>query len=356
MRTAGRVLLYILFLIPLVVAGGFVYHTWASIRDANQYPPYGDLVEVNGYAMHLYCVGEGSPTVVFEGGLGSVWLDWSKVQPEVGTFTRACAYDRAGYGWSDPTNADRTATQIARDLHSLLREAGEEEPYILVGHSSGALYIEAFHLLYGDEVSGVVMVDPPTIDTPAQSFERLEGEDREFIQGFFDEQSIDSEQRPPLSDGLFSIMSLGAPVGLGRVMINATIDQTPYPYLATKDQPYYRAAVSRTPTLLAYAQEMARTYDNIDYMRENRRAFDVPLVVISRGISATYDDPFADTTNEQQRLAEISLRAHWAALEELANTSEDGLFVVAEGSGHYIPVIAPQVIVDAVRDLVDNTP
>ena len=51
--------------------------------------------------MHLNCVGDGSPTVVLDAGLGGWSLDWALVQPVIASATRVCSYDRAGMGWSE---------------------------------------------------------------------------------------------------------------------------------------------------------------------------------------------------------------------------------------------------------------
>src|SRR5664279_1720337 len=84
--------------------GSSIYQIDASKRDANAFPAPGKMVDVGGFRLHIYCTGQrisGSPTVVFEGGLGAASIMWSMVQQGVSTHTRACSYDRAGYGWSD---------------------------------------------------------------------------------------------------------------------------------------------------------------------------------------------------------------------------------------------------------------
>src|SRR6185369_1395992 len=106
-----------------------------------------------GHHMHLNCVGTGNPTVVLESGFNSTSLDWGLVQPEMAQFTRACAYDRAGLGWSEIGLEPRTPKQIVTELHSLLQNASIEAPYVLVGHSIGGKYIRMYADLYPNEVS-----------------------------------------------------------------------------------------------------------------------------------------------------------------------------------------------------------
>src|SRR5271154_447833 len=87
----------------------------------------------SGRHMNMVCTGEGSPTVVFDYGLGSHFLHWQKVQQPVSAITRACFYDRAGYGYSDPSPNPMTAENIVDDLHALLQKAGIRSGIVLVG-------------------------------------------------------------------------------------------------------------------------------------------------------------------------------------------------------------------------------
>ena len=72
---------------------------------------------------------------------------------------RACTYDRAGYGWSDPGPRPRTPQQFARELHTLLHNAGEPPPYLMVGHSLGGMLIRQYASQYPQELYGAVMID-----------------------------------------------------------------------------------------------------------------------------------------------------------------------------------------------------
>jgi pimeloyl-ACP methyl ester carboxylesterase len=113
-----------------------------------------------GRHMNMVCIGEGSPTVVFDYGLGSHLLHWQKVQQPVSAFTRACFYDRAGYGYSDSSPRPSMAENVVDDLHSLLAKAGITEPVVLVGHSIGGLYATLYADKYLDQVAGLVLIDP----------------------------------------------------------------------------------------------------------------------------------------------------------------------------------------------------
>jgi pimeloyl-ACP methyl ester carboxylesterase len=117
-------------------------------------------VDVGGYKLLLQVAGSGTPTVVLDCGLGDTLEVWSEVFPEVARFTRVVAYDRAGYGKSEPGTEPRSQTQIATELHTLLHRANIAPPYVLVGHSFGGANIRAFAHLFKDEVAGLVFVDP----------------------------------------------------------------------------------------------------------------------------------------------------------------------------------------------------
>lgn len=101
----------------------------------------------------------GNQIVVFENGLGGTMDRWAKVFPEISKNTTAFAYNRPGYGASDPASSLRDGKRIIEELRALLRSRGLNPPYILVGHSLGGLYMQLFARRYPDEVSALVLVD-----------------------------------------------------------------------------------------------------------------------------------------------------------------------------------------------------
>jgi len=162
LRWTGRILLGLLALIVVLVASGASYEAIMAAGDASRYPARGQRVDVGGYRLHISCIGDGSPTVVLDAGQGGFSLDWSLIQPELATTTRVCAYDRAGYGWSDPSPQPRTPRQIAEELHTLLGNAGIEGPYVLVGHSAGGKHVRLYATRHPQDVAGMVLVDART--------------------------------------------------------------------------------------------------------------------------------------------------------------------------------------------------
>ena len=125
-----------LLLLALIGVG---YQMVGMMTDQEQYLPPGELIDVGGHALHLYCTGEGSPTVVLEA-MGTGWsVYWAKVQPELSKTTRVCSYDRAGFGWSESGPLPRTGTQIAEELHQLLTRGGISGPMCSSAiHSAGS--------------------------------------------------------------------------------------------------------------------------------------------------------------------------------------------------------------------------
>lgn len=108
-------------LIALLAIAGATFEAIASARDRRMYPPPGRLVDIGGRRLHINCVGQGSPAVIFDAGSLEPSLFWFLVQPEVAKFTTACSYDRAGLGWSDSTTVPFTSHQVASDLDALLK-------------------------------------------------------------------------------------------------------------------------------------------------------------------------------------------------------------------------------------------
>src|SRR5215469_17810913 len=121
-----------LLLLPVVLfaAAAFGQQETGSVPADLVYARPGQLVDAGGFRLNLYCMGSGSPTVVFDSGWGDWAPAWSKVQPEIAKWTRACSYDRAGTGFSDPGPMPRTSVRIAKELHNALHHAAIGGPYI----------------------------------------------------------------------------------------------------------------------------------------------------------------------------------------------------------------------------------
>ena len=125
-------------------------------------PAPGIMVDVGLHKLHIRCVGpqDTKPAVIFEAGGGAFSKDWIAVQSRLEKRVKTCAYDRAGFGWSDPGPAPRTLAQEVFELHTLLKSAKIPGPLVLVGQSLGALNVRLFTQRYGSDVAGIVLVDP----------------------------------------------------------------------------------------------------------------------------------------------------------------------------------------------------
>jgi len=147
---------------------GTVWQALATRADRRNFPLPGKLVDVGGHRLHIYCVGEGRPTVVLETGALAMSALWGWVQPQVAVHTRVCSYDRAGLGWSEPGPAPRDALHISSELHTLLKNSGEAPPYVLVGHSFGGLLVRVYTDQYPEDVAGLLLLDSSHPDQVAR--------------------------------------------------------------------------------------------------------------------------------------------------------------------------------------------
>jgi pimeloyl-ACP methyl ester carboxylesterase len=162
------------YVVLVGIAAGCVaipYRTTPSPVAPGSSAPIDGRFDVGGHELWISCAGGGSPTVVFDAGLGASSASWSAVRPVVAESTRACAYDRAGIGQSPPLPSRRpvTAGTMADELARLLAAAGIDGPVVLVGHSYGGMISRLVAHRHPDRVIGLVLVD-------AASEHELEGE------------------------------------------------------------------------------------------------------------------------------------------------------------------------------------
>ncbi|MFN8379181.1 MAG: alpha/beta hydrolase [Anaerolineae bacterium] len=348
LRRIGLVLLVILLLIPVL---GFIYQSVGAALDARNNPPPGRLVDVGGYRLHLYCTGEGTPTIVLDSGLGGSWLDWSRVQPALAETTRVCSYDRAGMGWSDVGPEPRDARHAVEELHTLLQSAGEASPYILVGHSNGGLRVRLYAAEYPGEVVGIVLVDPTMTQTVDEELALLPVETRERILALVAELGQSTEiSTPDQNPGMQALAAL-APFGAMRLMGGGLLElSNSLPSDAVEP---YRAVAMRTSYLPSILAESRQIQASIQEVRDQSvNLGDLPLVVLLNAAAP----PSSTASEAEQELQQLTAPLVQAAGEALAALSSRGQLILVEGSGHYIQVDQPDTVIQSIQQVIDATP
>ncbi|HEX8598892.1 MAG TPA: alpha/beta hydrolase [Chloroflexia bacterium] len=252
------------------------------------------LVDIGGRRLFIRCMGEGSPTVILEHGMGTESGSWARVQQAVAGFTRVCAFDRAGRGTSDPATKPRTSDDMVADLHALLTNAQVPGPYILAGNSLGGFNARIFAHKYPDEVVGLVLVDSMHQD----QFTRVEQalpperpEDPEEFKAF--RKSFTQDYKDPALN----------PEGFDQLT----------------------------------SHEQARAVTSLG---------DLPMIVLAASeFRMRIPDPRFGTYMHNM----------WHELQrDLARLSSNSKFVAVENSGHFIQIDQPQVVADAIRELVEQ--
>jgi pimeloyl-ACP methyl ester carboxylesterase len=292
---------------PLILAALFAVS--ADVRGAAPTAISGDfagLIDIGGgRKLYLECKGAGSPVVVLEAGLRNRADIWSvkpdagaAVFPEVAAVTRVCEYDRPGttlgadqFSRSDPVPMPRTAKDAVADLHGLLEAAAIPSPYVLVGHSTGGLIIRLYASIYPKEVVGLVLVD-------------------------------------------------AIPEGLQTAM-------TPEQWKV-----YDRLLLVDPPKVLAAYKDL-ETIDfdvSFDQMRRAAKATPlppVPFIVISKG------KPFEVPPDLPSWLPATLEQAWTTGQNELAQLLPNTPHRTATKSSHYVQIEEPQLVINAIRQVVE---
>ena len=146
-----------------LVLGGATYQGVATAIERRQLTHPGQLVDIGGHQLHLYCTGSGSPSVILEAPAAAMSSAWGWVQPAIDG-TRVCSYDRAGLGWSEAGDAPYDPARVAGQLHTLLGRAREQGPFVVVGQGLGAAFARLFAVRYPAEVAALVLIDPAAVE------------------------------------------------------------------------------------------------------------------------------------------------------------------------------------------------
>jgi pimeloyl-ACP methyl ester carboxylesterase len=322
------------------VLAGFLYQKLGTRKDGKRFPPPGRLIDIGGHRLHLFEQGSGSPTIVLEAGLMSTVLSWSGLQQRLALSYRVVSYDRAGLGWSDPGPLPRTADRIVDELHTLLHRAGISPSYILVGHSFGGLTMPLFAARFPEEAAGMVLVDPvaPTEWHPPSEHDRkLTGIGATVCRraallsriGLLRFVSfLLSTRLKKLAAHLVRLISRGAPADAGSV-----------------SSPWFSALPAQEREMAAifwvqekFARAIASQLENLPASAARidalRHIFDGPAVILSAG-----------TASDKRR------KGHAALAARLPH----GDYVLAERSSHWIMQDQPEVVLDAIEKVVEQS-
>jgi pimeloyl-ACP methyl ester carboxylesterase len=304
----------------LLAIAGSIYQSTDSARDRRAHPMPGQLIDVGGYKMHIDCMdsstGKQAPTVILDAGLGDTYTSWRKVQPQIAQFARVCSYDRAGLGYSDASPRPRTSRDFAEELHTLLHNARIHGPLILVGHSLGGYNVRLYASLYRSEVAGMVLVDS---SHPEQQ-KRLPPTLNDIDAGWIREQEF-----------LEFVMPFGIPRLLGFCGGDAEVRAA---------ECNFRNVHESIAELKAISQSAAQT-------ATTGSLGDMPLAVLS-------SDPNTPQPDIPEDLVEPTNNAWQQMQKELAQLSTHSTHVIAKNSGHYIQLDRPDLVIEAVRNVVDH--
>jgi len=306
---AGVLALFVLFGIT-----GALYQTVYAARDRAANPMPGQLVDIGGYRLHIYCAGQGSPTVIFDAGLGDSYMSWRKVQPQIARLTKVCSYDRAGLGYSDSSPRARTSKTIAEELHMLLRSAAIPAPYVLVGHSMGGFDVRLYASAYRGDVAGLVLVDS---SHPEQQ-KRLPAAVNDLDAGWVREQEF---------------FELAMPFGIARVLGFCGEDAE------------VRAAECNFHSVRESVKELKSVSESAAQAATAGSLGDIPLAVLS-------SDPDRPQLDLPEDLVKPTNEAWQQMQNELAQLSSRSTHTVVKNSGHYIQLDQPGAVIEAIKKVV----
>lgn len=285
----------------------------AAARDRRRFPPPGQLVDIGGRRLHLLEAGQGSPAVVVVGALADGVMSWPRVQRALAAEMRVVLYDRAGVGWSDPPHGHCTLDDMGAELRDLLNAAQITPPYVFVAHSLGGIIARRFAARWPGSVAGMVLVD--SSHEQQASRKGVHGW-RHGRSSYY--QSVLKWQLRPL--GLYR---LGAAAGLAREL-TADVAEMALPEHAAA----VRAIMLSTRTRRAIVREMLWMAGLTD---QPPGLGSIPLTVITA------------TGQDQPGWREMQ--------DELAALSSASRHVLAEGSSHYVHLDDPELVCQAVREL-----
>jgi pimeloyl-ACP methyl ester carboxylesterase len=331
---------------PLTAARAQPARTVAS--DVYLHPQ--QLVAIDGARrINLYCQGAGQPTVLLDAGAGENMMVWRHVQRSIATVTRACAYDRAGYGFSDSATRASDARNTVDDLHRLLRAAHIATPIVYVGHSAAGLYGTLLVATHPEDVAGVVLVDPALAYSEQRTTASLDSADRAklasayagilgFLRGCLALAQNGALTHPATNDASACVDTKGYRDDVSDTLRHGLARQYAQPRLQAAALSEYGSIWPGADMTSVDDHQLGATQPNFG---------DRPLVVLIH--DGTTDPPSPGFTPAQQSTREA---ARVASLAALARTSTRGTYTVVQKSSHHIQFDQPDAVIAAVRRVV----
>ncbi len=298
------------------------------------------LVEIEpGRRMNIYCTGSGSPTVVFDSGLTDATSVWALVQPAISARTRACTFDRAGVGFSDPSKLPGSSGNIVEDLRRLLAQAGVSPPYVLVGHSYGGMNVRLFAHRHPEDVQGLVLVDP-SHEEQSEGFRKLDPRG-----------PSPDEWRQARSQRLQQLRECAAATKVGFIPGSQLAEKCSFPrdpQLSEAINDVYQVLFMRPAFQAAQLGEEESIFaTSADELRTARAPLgDRPLIVLTRA-------PFQPGPGETKDLRDARNQL-WVSLHhDLVALSRNGSHRIVAEAGHYIQIDQPAAVTRAIFDVLD---
>ncbi|HET9743956.1 MAG TPA: alpha/beta hydrolase [Terriglobales bacterium] len=333
------IIFFIAALLLIVVFSGVAYQQVGLRIDQRRFPAPGRMVDIGGFRLHLYESGNvhGKATVVLESGISASSLNWRAVQGEISKFARVCSYERVGLGWSELCETDCTPASLAAQLHVLLQAGGITGPYLLVGHSFGALVVRAFAACWPDETIGLVLVDPldPAEWTP-----------------------ISDEQRRMIAHGvaLSRRGALAAKVGVVRLCLSLLMaGNRALPRLAAKLWSGRASVV--TDRIAGQVRKMpAETWPLVAMHWKQPKCFEGMARHFECLERSVAEMSIAPALNIPVTILVGTQNEHPADPREYAKkVSPRAKLVYASGSGHWIQLDEPELVVNTVREMIGSS-
>ena len=306
------------------------------------------MVDTGSHRLQLRAAGRGTPTVLLETGAGGTIEDnWSKVWPEVAKFAQVVAYDRDGFGASEAGPKPRTGQKIAIELHTALGNAELKPPYVLVGHSLGGPFIHVFAHRYPTEVAGMLFVDPTGEQAgDGNPLEWAKSNYQEKLRVLEDKlrKSRLSEEMQHWMQVMWAVSMKEREETLARAPEEmrdgwaASLDRRIQGF--TEDESWENVS-SLSPTEQA-------AWTTLEQARAAWPLPDVPVILLTSAKAGKNPS----NTSQESALEEERTRIKMDECEKWIARFPKGRLIIAKKSGHHIPNDEPNLVIEAIRELV----